>query len=328
MMRSRRRLGALSDHVVAAAAADDATVRGILDSLESDPAVRAAVQHEMNLRARNADWLERKSKLAAKVAAAGAEQRAHAERVAGIVEEIHETGFAVVQLLEGERLQRLRDGMQHLFAAMEWLDAEAQAQAREGMDHQQSITPAGRVSNAVNVFAKTSAADDVATDPLLLDVIEGVLGKGVWLSCAHAKNPLPGTGAQVVHRDDGTPGRFNIPGEHPHPHKPIVCNTLLALDDFTAENGGTVIAPGSHVWPVWNFMQHRRPEPADMEHLVMPAGCATHARFTAFSICAPLHNLHPYLRHVSTAVGPLAICNASAWCWICRGSIVHTSYVR
>jgi hypothetical protein len=51
-----------------------------------------------------------------------------------------------------------------------------------------------RVSNATNVLAKTSAADDVATDPLLLDVMEGVLGKGVWLSCAHAKNPLPGAG--------------------------------------------------------------------------------------------------------------------------------------
>ena len=69
-------------------------------------------------------------------------------------------------------------------------------------------------------------ANDVATDPLLLDVIKGVLGSGIWLSCAHAKNPLLGTEAQSILRDDGTPGRFKFPGEDPHPHRPIVCNTL------------------------------------------------------------------------------------------------------
>jgi ectoine hydroxylase-related dioxygenase (phytanoyl-CoA dioxygenase family) len=32
----------------------------------------------------------------------------------------------------------------------------------------------------------------------------------------------------------------------PKPHVPIVCNTMWALTDFTAENGATRILPGTH----------------------------------------------------------------------------------
>lgn len=47
----------------------------------------------------------------------------------------------------------------------------------------------------------------------------------------------------------------------------MVCNTLIALDDFTKENGGTTVIPGSHVWGA-----KRRPRRAEAQHLEMPAG--------------------------------------------------------
>ena len=285
--RSDRRLWALARHVTAAAAAsegrrpvdesvaaqvfsswrpstdadepapDSSVVSGVMGAL-SDPKVKTAVQYQLNLQARETDYAKRKAYLHKKIAGAkGDAERAHAEQVARIVAEIHERGYSIVPILEASALERLRSGMAPLFAAMERLDDEAQTRRHT------------RVSNSQNVFAKTDAADDVATNPLLLDVMRGVLGPGVWLSCAHAKNPLPGTTAQHIHRDDGTPGRFKFPGDDPHPHRPIVCNTLLALDDFTAESGGTIIAPGSHVWP---SVQHKRPELSDLEYLEMPAG--------------------------------------------------------
>ena len=246
-------------------AADSGAVSDVMGAL-ADPKVKAAVQYQLNLQAREDDYAKRKAYLDKKIAEAKDEaERAHAERVAEIVGEIHERGYAIVQILEGERLERLRAGMEPLFEAMVRLDEEAQARGQKN----RGGLGASRISNSQNVFAKTDAADDVATDPLLIDVMEGVLGPGVWLSCAHAKNPLPGTTAQAIHRDDGTPGRFKFPGDDPHPHRPIVCNTLLALDPFTAESGGTILAPGSHVWP---SMKHKRPELDDLEYLEMPAG--------------------------------------------------------
>ncbi len=42
---------------------------------------------------------------------------------------------------------------------------------------------------------------------------------------------------------------------------------IWALDDFTADNGATVVAPGSHLWPAG-----RRPQPQELVPVVMPAG--------------------------------------------------------
>ena len=90
-----------------------------------------------------------------------------------------------------------------------------------------------------NLFAKTRAVDEIAIDPVLLLIIEGILGSLFQLSVGTAMSPQPGVDPQGLHRDDG-----HYPLARPRP--PFIANCLIALDDFTQANGATRIAPGSH----------------------------------------------------------------------------------
>ncbi len=72
-----------------------------------------------------------------------------------------------------------------------------------------------------------------------------------------------GEGAQYRHRDtDSWPAL-------PPADTPFVVNAIVALDDFTLDNGATHVAPGSHRWPVG-----RGARPGELARAVMRAGDA------------------------------------------------------
>ena len=87
------------------------------------------------------------------------------------------------------------------------------------------------------LFAKTRVFDTLATDPLLLGVLDQVLGH-YQLSAPVGICIGPGEKAQILHRDDAI---YPVP----EPHPPLVVNTMWPLDEFTAENGATRFVPGS-----------------------------------------------------------------------------------
>ena len=91
------------------------------------------------------------------------------------------------------------------------------------------------------IFAKTRVFDAQATDPLVLGVMERVLGSGYQLSAPTGICIGPGETAQNLHRDD-------IVYPVARPHQELVVNTIWALDDFTEENGATHVVPASHKW--------------------------------------------------------------------------------
>jgi hypothetical protein len=147
------------------------------------------------------------------------------------------------------------------------LDGEAVAEARADLLRILAETPTGRndfegfsTQRIYALFAKTRLFDGPAINPLLLEVMDSVLGH-YQLSAPVGIQIGPGEKAQVLHRDDSI-----YPLPHPHPN--VVVNTMWPLDDFTPENGATRFVPGSHLWEVG-----RRPEPGESVTLAeMPAG--------------------------------------------------------
>ena len=110
------------------------------------------------------------------------------------------------------------------------------------------------------LFAKTRTFDRAAIHPLLLDVLDRVLGH-YQLSAPTGIRIGPGEKAQILHTDDAV-----YPLTKPHP--PVVLNTMWPLDDFTEANGATRFIPGSHRWP-----PGRTPAEGDeVRQATLPAG--------------------------------------------------------
>lgn len=145
------------------------------------------------------------------------------------------------------------------------------AEVREKRDDLLAIlrsTPVGRndfegfsTQRIYALLAKTRAFDGPATHPLVLGVLDRVLGH-YQLSAPQAIQIGPGETAQSLHRDDGV-----YPLKPPHAE--LVVNIMWPMDDFTAENGATHVVPGSHRW-----IDRRPGRDEATERAIMPAGSA------------------------------------------------------
>ena len=157
-------------------------------------------------------------------------------RVDDAVDAVARDGYAVLPgFLDVARTETLLADLAPVFDSTGTRDTrQSNARARQGYHGLQTV-------HVHNLFAKTSAIDQVAIDPVLLLTIEGVLGPLFQLSVATAMCPDPGVDPQGLHQDDG---HYPLP----RPRPPFIANTLIALDDFAAENGATRVVPGSHLW--------------------------------------------------------------------------------
>jgi ectoine hydroxylase-related dioxygenase (phytanoyl-CoA dioxygenase family) len=109
-------------------------------------------------------------------------------------------------------------------------------------------------------------ATAVLTHPTLLGVSDAILGPACaryQLNLAHILDRGPGAEQQYIHRDE-------LVWIHvPRPHPELQIASVIALVDFTAENGATRVVPGSHRWP-WE----RMPAADEFATAAMPAGSA------------------------------------------------------
>jgi len=117
-----------------------------------------------------------------------------------------------------------------------------------------------RTQRIYSVLSRTRACDRLVDNPRVLAVLDRLLLPNYLLSALQAINIKPGETTQLPHHDDGF---YPIP----RPRAPLAAATIWAIDDFTADNGATVLFPGSHRWG------KRRPTPDDPAvPVVMPAG--------------------------------------------------------
>ena len=122
------------------------------------------------------------------------------------------------------------------------------AVVREELQRLLADTPFGRgefegrnTRRVYGLFGKTRVLDELATHPLVLEILDDVLGE-YQLSAPAAIDIGPGETAQILHPDDAI---YPIT----RPHVELVVNVMWPLEDFTVANGATRIAPGSHRWP-------------------------------------------------------------------------------
>ncbi|HEX5379981.1 MAG TPA: phytanoyl-CoA dioxygenase family protein [Phenylobacterium sp.] len=130
--------------------------------------------------------------------------------------------------------------------APDLVDALAEALAR--LERELDARPAmngfegHRTVRIYNLLAHDPVFAKVPVHPAILPIVEGVLDEGCLISSLSSIAIDPGEIAQPIHADDQA-----IPLEKPH--RPIVCNSMWALTDFTEANGATRLVPGSHRKP-------------------------------------------------------------------------------
>lgn len=97
-----------------------------------------------------------------------------------------------------------------------------------------------------SVFRKSKASQKLATHPLILKLMERVLGPFCdcfQINLTQGIRIFPGEKEQVPHSDDEL-----FPWSHPG--MDFMVNCMWALDPFTPENGGTRVWPRSNLLPV------------------------------------------------------------------------------
>jgi ectoine hydroxylase-related dioxygenase (phytanoyl-CoA dioxygenase family) len=149
--------------------------------------------------------------------------------------------------------------------------------ALDGAGHCETGYDGHRTRRVNSLFTRTTHLTPVVTQPLYLGAARRVMQRPVhmWvgrsrieitptiqISATQAIQIDPGQGKQPLHRDDWLHLR-----RHPGPTSRV--QLMLALTDFTAENGATLVIPGSHQWD-----DETPPRYADSFPAVMPAGSA------------------------------------------------------
>jgi len=121
-----------------------------------------------------------------------------------------------------------------------------------------------RTRRIYSVIEKTFACNPIVEHPLVMALLDRLFQPNYLLSQLQVIEVMPGEVRQPLHHDDGF---------YPlaRPRKPIGAALIWALDDFTADNGATLVYPKSHLW---GDVPAAEIDVDKMVPAVMPAGSA------------------------------------------------------
>ena len=124
-----------------------------------------------------------------------------------------------------------------------------------------------RVRQITGVAARSRVfGAEILCHPFYTALCDRVLGpscSGYQLNVAQVMDRGPGAQQQLLHRDE------DVWVHLPRPHPEVQLASVIALVDFRAELGATVVAPGSHRWE-----RGRKAQPEELACAEMPAGAA------------------------------------------------------
>ena len=124
-----------------------------------------------------------------------------------------------------------------------------------------------RVRQITGVAARSRIfGEEILCHPFYTTVCDAILGPNCsryQLNVAQVMDRGPGAEQQLLHRDE------DVWVHLPRPHAEVQLASVIALVDFRAEIGATVVALGSHRWE-----RGRQPKPEELACAEMPAGSA------------------------------------------------------
>lgn len=129
----------------------------------------------------------------------------------------------------------------------DFMDAAALAAVRRalaphlGAHHGRNAFEGFATERVYTLVARGRVFEQATEDPRVLALIDRFLQPGYLLSASQAIEIQPGEAAQAIHYDDGF-------YRQPRPRPPNSISLIAAVDAFTADNGATVVIPGSHTW--------------------------------------------------------------------------------
>ena len=98
-----------------------------------------------------------------------------------------------------------------------------------------------RTERVYTLVARARVFWKIALDPRVMALCERYFQPGFLLTTSQAINIHPGETPQPFHTDDSF---YTVP----RPRPMISLSTIVAVDPFTFDNGGTQVIPGSHRW--------------------------------------------------------------------------------
>jgi ectoine hydroxylase-related dioxygenase (phytanoyl-CoA dioxygenase family) len=122
----------------------------------------------------------------------------------------------------------------------------------------------GHTRRATALVSRSETVRSLIVDPTTTRLCEHHLGANCDAFQLHVTAALsigPGARSQILHREEDPFSYFPLPRPN------LVLATMWAMSDFTAENGGTLLVPGSHKWS-----EERKPQPEEIVPAQMSAG--------------------------------------------------------
>ncbi len=178
---------------------------------------------------------------------AGGQEKIDPARIIAGMEQINENGYIIIKdLFETETMDALK------------ADVLTRFKHAAGRNNFEGFA----TQRLYSMLAETDIANPMVEHPLILGLLDKIFEPNYLLSQLQVINIHPGEAAQPLHFDDGF-------YPWPRPRRALGAATIIAVDDFTEENGATVLIPQSHKWG------DRMPNHNDKERCikaVMPKG--------------------------------------------------------